>query len=118
MFPEIYERLTAVPEVTAILGDRIYGHGGAPQSPGVPYAVWSIVNDDPSVNLSSAPGSDRFTVNIDLYSKTDDGIAQLTGAVRDAIETFSTVTGMPLDGREPETGLYRVALQFDYWFMR
>lgn len=117
MFPAIYQ-LLLTPDVAAILGDRLYGHGGAPQGTTAPYAVWSVVNDEPSVNLSSAPGSDRFTINVDLYSDTDDGIEQLTGAVRDAIESFSTVTGMPLDGQEPETGLYRVALQFDYWSMR
>ena len=43
---------------------------------------------------------------------------QLTSAVRTAIERHACVTTLFLNGREPETGLYRMALQIDYLLAR
>jgi len=120
LLPQLYELAKATPEVVAVIGNppRIYKHGDAPQSPVPPYAVWYVLNDDPSVNLSSAPGSDRLSIHMDLYHTTDKGIGELAEAVRDMIETVGTITGMPIDTREPDTRLYRMAWQFDYWLMR
>jgi hypothetical protein len=116
----IFQLLKAAPAVTAILGatPKVFRHGAAPQGTVAPYVVWSVINDDPENSLSEAPGSDRQTLQIDCYHTTDGGIEQLAEAVRNALEPHAHLTGMPIDQQEPDTRLFRIALQFDYWLKR
>ena len=120
MLPLIYSWLKAAPAVTAILGaaPKVYRHGSAPQGAVAPYVTWSVISDAPENNLSELPPVDRVTVQVDCYHTTDPGIEQLATAVRNAIEPHAHMTGMPINEREPETQLYRIALQFDCFLYR
>jgi len=119
MFPPVFQTLKASVAVKAIVGTnppRIYRHGNAPQDASRPYVTWFVVFGDPENNLSDLPPVDRVTVQVDVWHQTDSGVELLALAVRDAIEPHAHMTGVPIDLREPETKLYRIALTFD-WFV-
>ena len=119
LLPSIFAILKAAPAVTAILGavPKVYRHGTAPQGTAAPYVVWMVISGDPENNLSQAPGTDRLTLQVDCYHATDAGIEQLAEAVRNALEPHAHLTGIPINQRETDTQLYRIALQFD-WYLR
>lgn len=121
MLPPIFTTLKASPAVTAIVGatpPRVYRHGHVPQGTAAPYVAWLVIGADPENNLSDAPPTDRLILQVDCYHSTDGGIVDLAQAVRDALEPHAHLTGIPIDQREAETNLYRIALQFDWWLSR
>lgn len=121
MLPPIYPLLKASPAVTAILGTnpmKCYRHGIAPQGTVAPYVAWMVIAADPENQLSALPRTDRWTMQIDCYDPTDGGVETLAQAVRDALEPTMHLTGMPIDQKEADTALFRIALQFDQWLGR
>lgn len=121
MFPPVYRTLAAASAVTAIVGAhpalRCYRHGEAPQhegGAGEPYLTWFIVGDDPALQLSGAPNHDRISVQIDAWSRNDLQAEQLAKAVRAALEPRAS--RVVVNGREPETRLYRIGQEVD-WFV-
>lgn len=118
MMPPVYQLLQNTPAVAALVSTRIYRHGRAPQDAATPYVAWLLVTGDPENNLSDTPPMDRMTVQIDCYHATDAGIEALATAVRDALEPHAHMTGQPVDQRETDTKLFRMALQFDFWVSR
>lgn len=115
MLPPIYTWLKASTAVKAIIGNtpRAYRHGDAPQDTTQPYVTWNLVAGVPDNQLSGVPPSDRYTVQVDCWHQTDAGVDSLATAVRNAIEPYAHMTSMPVNNRDPETKLYRMALQFD-----
>lgn len=120
LLPDIFGLLKASSAVTAILGatPKVFRHGFAPQSTVAPYVVWLVITGAPENNLSDVPSIDRLTLQIDCYHAADGGVETLAQAVRDALEPHMCLTGIPVDDREPDTGLFRMALQFDVWHSR
>lgn len=120
LLPDIFGLLKASGAVTAIIGTtpKVYRHGIASQGTVAPYVVWLVVGADPENNLSDVPSVDRLVLQVDCYSGSDGGVEALATAVRDALEPHMHLTGIPIDEREPDTGLYRIALQFDAWHSR
>jgi len=119
MLPPVFTTLKASAAVKAIVGTnppRIFRHGSAPQDTTKPYITWFAVTDEPHNNLSDLPPGDRIPIQVDYWHPTDAGIELLAKAGRDAIEPYAHMTGMPVDGRDPETKLYRIAQTFD-WFV-
>jgi hypothetical protein len=121
MLPPVFAALKASPDVMAIVGNppRIYKHADAPQrpegTPALPYVTWFLLSATPENQLSGTPPTDRMTLQVDCWHTTGKGIETLAAAVRDAIEPSAHLTAMPIDLRDPETKLFRIALQFD-WF--
>jgi hypothetical protein len=118
MFPPIFEILTDSGAVTAIVGDRIYGHNEAPQKATRPYVTWFLVSSVPENLLDEPPDIDRCSVQIDCWHQSGSGVRTLAEAVRGAVEQVSYVTEILFDQREAETNLFRVALQIDYFHQR
>jgi hypothetical protein len=126
MLPPVFTLLKASNDVKNIVGTnppRIYRHGSAPERPdnlplSDPYITWFAVSTSPENNLSGLPPTDLVPVQVDCWHQTDAGIELLAKAVRDALEPYAHMTGVPIDGREPETLLYRKALLFDFWHAR
>jgi hypothetical protein len=118
MLAPVFTTLRAAAPVTALIGDppRVYRHGAAPENVTKPYATWVIAGDTPENELSAVPGVDRQVVQIDCWSLTDAGVEALAIAVRNAIEPVAHMTAIVTNIREPETLLYRIGLQFD-WFV-
>ena len=120
MLPPVFQTLKASTAVKSIVGTnppRIYRHGSAPQDTSNPYITWFAL-PAPENTLSEAPLVDRVAVQIDCWHQTDAGVESLAVAVRDAIEPHAHMTATLADLREPETKLYRIALQFDWWLDR
>lgn len=118
MLPPIYTILSGDSGVAALVGTRIYPHGEAPEGVARPYVTWFMVTGIPENELDDLPSVDRCPVQIDCWSETSAGVVALAMAVRDAVESHSHMTAAPFNGREPETKLYRIAIQIDYWLSR
>lgn len=119
MLPPVFQTLKASAEVKAIVGTnppRIFAHSEAPEDSQKPYITWQLISDVPENNLSDLPPTDRATVQVDCWHQTGAGVVLLARAARDAIEPSAHMTGIPIDLREPETKLFRIGLQFD-WFV-
>lgn len=124
MLPPIFQALTASSAVKAIVGTppaaRIYRHGAAPQGLIEPYVTWALVTGEPYNTLSELPAVDRQTVQIDCWHPGlpvgAKQIELLAEAVRDAIEPYAHMTATLLDLQEPDTKLFRISMQFD-WFL-
>lgn len=118
MLPPIYTLLTASNAVKALVSTRIYPHGEAPQDATKPYVTWFLVTGTPELLLNGAPDIDRCTVQVDCWHPTSNGVVSLATTVRTALEAAGHVTGVILNQREPETRLYRLAMQYDYFLPR
>jgi len=119
MTAPVFVTLKASSDVKNIVGTnppRIYRHGNAPQDTSKPYVVWEIIAGVPDNNLSDLPTLDRVVVQVDCWHQTDAGVDALMRAVRDAIEPSAHMTAISVDERDPETRLFHVALEFD-WFV-
>ena len=118
MLPPVFQTLKTSQAVKDFVGTspaRIYRMGNAPQDTDKPYLTWILVTGTPENQLSGTPPIDRMTVQVDCWHPTDKGVELLATAARDAIEPYAHMTSMPVNEREPETKLYRIALEFD-WF--
>ena len=118
MFPPVFETLYANNAVRTIVGDRIGAHGEIEQTAGRPYITWQVIVGSPENTLGDLPPIDLVQIQINCLHSTDAGIRALAAAVRDAIEPHAHVTGIPVDQRDPETRLYWVAIQADWWLPR
>lgn len=121
MLPPVFQLLKASSAVKAIVGTnppRIYRHGEAPQDTTKPYITWQLIGDFPENNLSDTPPTDRATPQVDCWHQTDAGVELLAIAARDALEVGGHMTGIVVNLREPETKLYRIGMQFDFWVSR
>jgi hypothetical protein len=114
MLPTVYTWLKTT-AVQAIIGTppRAYRHGDAPQDTTKPYVTWVMVSGVPDNELSAVAKSDRYTIQFDCWHQTDAGVESLATAVRNAVEPYGHMTNMPINNRDAETKLYRIALQFD-----
>jgi len=121
ILPPVFQALKASTAVKNIVGTnppRIYRHGVAPQDVTKPYVTWFVVTGVPENHLSGTPTTDRISVQVDCWHQTDQGVDTLAEAVRDAAEPSAHMTGIIINEREAETKLYRIAMQFDWFWPR
>lgn len=118
MLPPIYAILTSAAPVTAIVAQRIFPHGEAPQGILEPYVTWFVVSAPPEIVLDGTPPHDAFTIQVDCWHQDSAGLLSLASSVRSALEAQCNVTNMILNQRDAETRLYRIALQLDYFLNR
>ncbi len=118
MLPPVFDTLHGDAAVAALVSDRIFAHGGAPQTVAKPYVTWQLIAGVPLNNLSDLPPGDALTVQVDCWHTTAAGIEALATAVRDAIEPVAHVTGVVVNLRETATKLYRIGMQADWWLSR
>lgn len=118
MLPPIYSILSSASAVSAIVGNRIFPHSDAPQDVTTPYITWFLVDAPPEIVLDGTPPFDRMTVQVDCWHPTSAGVVSLATAARNALEAQCNVTNFPVNGRDAETRLYRIAIQLDYFLNR
>lgn len=118
MLPPLYARMMESEAVTDIIGTRCYPHGEAVQDTAKPYVVWQLIAGLPDNNLSDAPSVDSLLIQVDCYHQSSTGVDTLAEAVRSVLETLGHVTGYLVNERDQETKLYRIAMQFDWWYYR
>lgn len=121
MFAPIYETLQT-DAIKDIVGDRIYAFGSAPQGTRTPYITWLVVSTGPHNQLSGAPCGDTDTVQIDCWtgpqSSEEQSCVTLAKAVRDALDAAGQATMVIVNGREPDTKLFRISLQTEFIYSR
>lgn len=119
MLPVIFPLISSDSDVAAMIGDRFYRHGHAPQNVVAPYCTWFVVSGLPENALDELPRVDRFSVQIDCWSNNtgtgDEEVETLARAIRDAIEPHAHMTGVVVDGVDPDTKRNRIGLQFTFW---
>jgi hypothetical protein len=120
MLPGVFQVLMASVAVrnfvvTTGTTPRIFRAGDAPQDVTRPYITWQLVSGTPENNLSELPPFDRQSVQVDCWHPADRSIDDMASAVRDAIEPVAHMTSVLLNNRDPETRLYRIAMQFDFF---
>lgn len=118
LLPDPFVVLAAWPALTAIVGDPpAVFRGTAPEGTPAPYVAWFTAGQEGDGALE-VPATDRWQLQVDAYSMDDRQCEALARAVRDAMEQVATLTGVPVDEQEEDTGLYRIGLQFDWWVNR
>jgi hypothetical protein len=116
MLPPVASILRASAPVLAIVSDRIFRHGDAPQNVTKPYITWSVSSDSPYNQLSDVASMDMVSIDVSCWHPTDSGAEDLAVLVSDAIERHAYMGSITVDEREPETKLYNITMQFD-WHM-
>jgi hypothetical protein len=116
------------PEVIAVLGDnplRFYPFGEADEEPldadAAPrpvYATWQTINGRPENYLSERPDMDWYRVQIDVWAPRGSIADAAADALRNALEPHGYMVSLNLDGRDPETRLYRISFDFEFWVSR
>lgn len=121
MYPPIFQVISASTAVTDLLGTnpvRFWLFGEAPQNPGLPYVVWQTAYGAPENYLGGVPDIDHLGVQIDVYASTASVVRQVAAAVRDAIEPRAYVVGWRGEGLDPETKLYNLSFDAEFFVSR
>lgn len=116
--PPIYALLKADATVQGLLGGaepRVYPSGEAPQEGARPYATWQVVSAVPLSLLDGPPPMDQYRVQVDSWAATRAEAHQVATAIRDVLEQVGYLVGIQLDERDPDTRLWRIALDFTVW---
>lgn len=113
MLPLIFPMLRANATILALVENRIYRHGAAPQDVVKPYITWFLVNNRPEDQISGSPCVDFDTVQIDCYDLDDTQVETIAYAVRDTLDTVGHANRMIRDMREEGTDLYVVTIETD-----
>lgn len=95
----IYDRLSSVAGVTAIIGSgssaRVYPMQ-APQDAAMPFVVWQRIGADRERAMGNDPSLIRTRVQFDCFASTYDGARDLVVAVRGALERWSSAATSPV----------------------
>ena len=105
MYPDVYVKIQPT-------FDRIYPFGSVPTGTTTPYATHQLVGGGADANLSCAPDSDDYSIQIDVWDKTSGGVLSAAKTIRDALEPKYTL-GYRSTARDPETKLFRYIMRFD-----
>lgn len=118
MFPPIFAVCAAHTPLTALIGTdpvRLYPAMDAPQDETKPYVVWQIIGGAPENYLAGRPDMDRYALQIDAYATTLTAARNLGQVLRDVIEPLAYITGFRGEYKEPETNLYRISFDVEWY---
>ena len=115
--PNVYSRLS-VPGVTAIVADRIFSHGTAPQGTPYPMITWQVKTGGRANQLSGLPSADSHRIQIDGYSEDRAQVIALGEAIDEALELSAHCVGQIGPMLDPEAQVWRVALDYSFWSIR
>lgn len=118
---DLKAHLASSSEIAAIVGARIFPVI-APENVSHPCVTYSVVGGDPHSSLDGfTSGTTRYVVQVDCWAKSFNAVMNLALAVRDQLAqnaaTFrSVLQEFPLlDDYEPQTKIYRRAVQVACW---
>jgi hypothetical protein len=77
-----------------------------------------MIGNVPQNTMSEVPQIDAVSIQIDCYHQSPTGVIDLATAVRNAIEPYAHITNIPINERDAETKLYRIAIDIDWWYSR
>ena len=114
----VYPALKNHAPLAALVGTRIY-RDFAGDAPLAPYVVWSVLATVPSRQISGRPPSDRYSVSVDVFSRTPAQSDALVLAARDAMETIGDLSSGPQSlGFDTATELWRYTFTVDVFVNR
>lgn len=120
MYAPIFTTLNADTAVVALLQSaggqlRVYPAGEAPQDVVKPYLTYQQITGLPNNYLGQVPDADEFGNQFDIYGRTLDEVVLVGKAVRDAVEKVAYITAWLGTSREPDTRLYRLSFEVDWY---
>jgi hypothetical protein len=115
ILPDLTNTLENDAAVIALLGQRVFPFGEAPQDTPYPYATWQQIAGTPENYLAGRSNMDHLVVQFDVWAKTGSSAEACANAVRYALELLSYLVDFTTEPRDPDTGAYRFRLQFDFW---
>ncbi len=125
MIPDIYDLLFNTPGMTALLGTgtppdlfRVFPFDEAPQDTTKPYVTYTVYNGVPENHLNEVPKIDDLGTQVDVWAEKGRDCINLAKAVRDAIEPKNHMTSIGNMFKDPETKLYRIRMDFDFFTPR
>ena len=114
----VYPALKNHAPLAALVGARIY-RDYAGNAPAAPYVVWSILATVPSRQISGRPPSDRYSVSVDVFSRSPAQSDALVLAARDAMEAIGDLSSGPQSlGFDTAAELWRYTFTVDVFVNR
>jgi len=82
-----------------------------------PYITFQVVSNVPEVALDGPIGTENRRVQIDAWDDDYPGVKTLEASIKAAMiaATFVNVPLNSMDLDDPETGLYRVTMDYSIW---
>lgn len=125
MTPDIFPVLKANAPLAAKLTQTINGKsifkfflGKAIQGAAAPYATYGVFNGLPENYLDRVPDMDNMGTQIDVYAGTSKDAEDIAVMIRDLLEPLGHMTDFDHAIMEPETNLWRLRLDFDFFTAR
>jgi hypothetical protein len=121
MMPPIFKLVSASQPCKDILGTkpvRFYDFDSAPQNVTKPYATWQLTLGSPENYIDCPPDIDSITIQVDCWSESAQTTRAMAEAIRGAVEMDAHVISVNIEGRDPDTRLYRITLIIDFWLAR
>lgn len=118
MIPRIRNWLIAVPAITAIVDQRIYGSGCATETadpPGPAYIAFQLVAKDSPIYLGQNQDCDYDRVQIHCWSASEAQAEDLADLCRSAINPYGNVVGGVIADYDPDAKMYRCGFDFGGW---
>jgi Protein of unknown function (DUF3168) len=118
VIPPIYNWLVADSQITAIVGDRIYGSGVASQEDGAPegpHIVYQIIAKDSPMYLGRYQDHDYDRVQIHCWSYDEAQAGQLANLCRSALNPYGNLVGGAIADQDFDTRMYRCGFDFGGW---
>lgn len=122
----LYSFLTNSVDVSAIIGDRMYGMVRPEKDP-TPSIVYSRATTLRTQTLCKTDSKVRATMTVDSIAKTYLGVKRLARAVGKALSDFTgdmygtrvstVILESEIDLDDPDPGLYRVSQTYLIWFV-
>lgn len=106
--------------VKALLGNtpRIFLAGNAGDSPAYPYVTYQMVSGTPGNLLGQAPDHDLFTLQVDVWAKSDTALAAVTTALVEAIQGQCQIAAWRSETADPQTKTLRKSFDVDWIVLR
>lgn len=103
------------PALKAVLGTdlRLHIAGDVPQSPVAPYATFQLVSDVPDNNLINNASSSRYTMQIDVWAKSQSQARTIAALIRRTLRPHAYMT-FKLEDFDKDTDLKRTSQTFDF----
>jgi hypothetical protein len=121
MTPPVFALLSTDFECLRLLGNnpiRAYPFGEAPQHVQLPYVTWQLISGVPENYMDCAPDIDSISTQIDIWAYSQGEASEVFSALRSALELDAHIVGVGIEGREPDTRIYRISLTVDFWTAR
>lgn len=123
MTASIFDIIKSTPSITALIGVpphcRFWPWSEAPQEgKQVPYATHGVYNGIPANTMDKLPEVDNKGTQVDVWAATAASCKELATLIRDTLEPYGHMTAFDDSVRDPETKLFRIHMDFDFFVDR